>query len=173
MSTGPVQKKEIAGVTTSLPGPEMPFVTFHWEGGYEVINQDLRTANDCGQLWGAMLRSAMRCCAASAEACWDTCMWLCTAYLKPRHAAGLKSDVDPAVFRTVICSVRFEFHLNTNTHVLFLAFRWGGSMSACITAKPVPVAVWQMECTLLWQLHDLQRKEGYHHYIVCVYKTEV
>lgn len=99
---------------------------FHWEGGYEVLNQDLRTANDCGQLWGATLRSAMRCCAASVEACWDMCMWLCVAYLKPRHAAGLKSDVDPAVFRTVIYSVRFEFHLNTNSHVLFLAFRWGG-----------------------------------------------
>lgn len=145
----------------------------HWEGGYEAINQDWRTTNDCGQLWGAMLRSAMRCCVASAEARWDTCMRLCAAYLMPRHAAGLKSDVDPAVFQTVIYSVRFEFHLNTNTHVLFLAFRWGGSMSACIIAQPVPVAVWQLECTLLWQLHDLQRKEGYHHYIVCVYKTEV
>lgn len=111
--------------------------------------------------------------ALPAQTCWDTRMWLCAAYLKPRHAAGLKSDVDPAVFQTVIYSVRFEFHLNTNTHVLFLAFRWGGSMSACIIAQPVPVAVWQLECTLLWQMHDLQRKEGYHHYIVCVYKTKV
>lgn len=133
---------------------------FHWKGGYEVINQDLRTTNDCGQVWGATLRSAMRCCDTSAEACWDTCMWLCAAYLKPRHAAGLKSDVDPAVFRTVIYSVRFEFHFNTNTHVLFLAFRWGGSMSACITAQPVPVAVWQLECTLLWHCMTYKERRG-------------
>lgn len=64
---------------------------------------------------------------------------LCAAYLKPRHAAGHKSDVDPAGIGTVIYSVRFEFHLSTNTHVLFLAFRWG---APCQPALQHSLCLW-------------------------------
>lgn len=110
----------------------------HWEGGYEGINQLLRTANTSGPLWGGTPSGTTRCCAAT-EACWDASMCLCTTYLTPRHAAGHKSDVDPAVIRTVIYSVRFEFHLSTNTHVLFLAFRWG---APCQPALQHSLCLW-------------------------------
>lgn len=139
----------------------------HWEGGYEVINQLLRTANGSGQLWGGALSGTTRCCAATG-ACWDAFMCLCAAYLKPRHAAGHKSDVDPAVIRTVIYSVRFEFHLSTNTHVLFLAFRWG---APCQPALQHSLCLWLYGS---WSARSIgncttykDRGGGDHHYTVC------
>lgn len=76
----------------------------------------------------------MRYCIASIAACWDLsphdACW-CVRVFKVEICSTQESDVDPAGLQIVIYSVSLEFHLNT--HVLFLAFRWGASVSACIT----------------------------------------
>lgn len=132
MFTVPEQIKEIIGVRTSLPGPQIPSVAW-WFPGKVVLKSST-------SIWGQRMladNSEVPCWAALQDAALPqrhAGMRLCApvAYLKQRHAAGRKSDVDPAVIRTVICSVRFEFHLNTNTHVLFLAFRWGAPCQAAL-----------------------------------------
>lgn len=47
-----------------------------------------------------------------------------TAYLKVEACSKPWNDAHPAGLQTEIYSVRFDFYLNTNTHVLFIAFRW-------------------------------------------------
>lgn len=75
--------------------------------------------------------------------------------LKVEAWAGLKSDVDPAVLWTVIYSVRFEFHLNTNTHVLFLASRWG---APCQPALQHSLCLWLYGS---WRAHSFGNSTTY------------
>lgn len=56
----------------------------------------------------------------------SVCVGACahTAYLKVEACSKPWNDAHPAGLQTEIYSVRFDFYLNTNTHVLFIAFRW-------------------------------------------------
>lgn len=128
MFTGPEQIKEIIRVRTSLPGPQIPNSLRRWflKSSPSIWGQRMLADNSEVPCWAALQDAAL------PQRHAGMCLCAPVAYLKQRHAAGRKSDVDPAVIRTVICSVRFEFHLNTNTHVLFLAFRWGAPCQAAL-----------------------------------------
>lgn len=93
----------------------------------------------------------------SLRVCVQVCV--CVSVFKVRACSRQQNDENPAGPEIVIYSVRFEFYLNTKTHVLFLAFRWGGPVSACITTQQtMPVAGWQLEHMLLRWLHGSGRR---------------